>query len=135
MLTRHTGRCHLGNPAWLYLSSVLGEDQVALWLDPDAPLIPGRVNVAPVSLIGDRSPQCDLFVSTWALSESTRASQDFVADRDWFGADHLLLAYSQGDRIFSDSGHLGELARDAGAVEESIDILDPFPTDHFYAFR
>ncbi len=108
---------------------------MALWLDPDAPLIPGRVNVAPVSLIGDRSPQCDLFVSTWALSESTRASQDFVADRDWFGADHLLLAYSQGDRIFSDSGHLGELARDAGAVEESIDILDPFPTDHFYAFR
>lgn len=37
----------------------------------------------------------ELFLSTWALSESTRATYEWVIACDWFGASNLLLAYHE----------------------------------------
>jgi hypothetical protein len=37
----------------------------------------------------------ELFLSTWALSESTRATFEWVVSCDWFGATNLLLAYNE----------------------------------------
>jgi len=36
----------------------------------------------------------ELFISTWALSESPRVVYDWVVKRDWFNAKSLLLAYN-----------------------------------------
>lgn len=48
----------------------------------------------------------ELFLSTWALSESTRAAYSFVAGCDWFGASNLLIAYNDQWKPWED----GELA-------------------------
>lgn len=82
---------------WLYLASVLGEERVVF--HTSGPVVPetGRVNVVPIGLAAELRVQADLFVSTWALNESSPAAQDLVVGRDWFGAPSLLLAMNHGD--------------------------------------
>jgi hypothetical protein len=84
---------------WLYLSSVLGEDRVVLHDQPGLPVEAGRVNVVPIGLVAELQVTADLFVSTWALNESTPEAQDHVVGRDWFGAEALLLAMHEGDPL------------------------------------
>jgi hypothetical protein len=106
---------------WLYLSVVFGSDSVA-FLDGRTPLAFGRINVLPNSLADSYDVNADLFISTWALSESSREAQDYVLAKNWFGAKRLLLAY-QLHSEFPDAPRVGLLARDAGAVIERIDFL------------
>jgi hypothetical protein len=84
---------------WLYLSAVLGEDRVVL--HDAAPARPerGRVNIVPIGLVSDMVVEADLFISNWALNESTPAAQREVIDRRWFGAQSLLLAMHAGDPL------------------------------------
>jgi hypothetical protein len=84
---------------WLYLSAVLGEDRVVL--HTTGPVRPdhGRVNIVPIGLVDEMVVRADLFISNWALNESTRAAQDEVIERHWFGAQSLLLAMHAGDPL------------------------------------
>ncbi|MGO9058375.1 MAG: hypothetical protein ACLQU2_13480 [Candidatus Binataceae bacterium] len=78
---------------WHYLSAVLGPDSVVAVTLPSHPVLPGRINILPVSMLPRRDIVGDLFISTWALSESNKTAQMAVADSGWFGARGLLLAY------------------------------------------
>ena len=84
---------------WLYLSVVLGEDQVVLHEKGPVQPIPGVVNIVPVGLVDGMAVEADLFVSNWALNESTPAAQREVLGRNWFGAQSLLLAMHAGDPL------------------------------------
>ncbi len=84
---------------WLHLSQVLGEDRVVLHTAPGTPVAPGRVNVVPVGLVRELDVDADLFVSTWALNESTPAAQEHVLGRNFLGAEQLLLAFNTGDPL------------------------------------
>lgn len=84
---------------WLYLSAVLGEGHVMLHARAGAPVVPHRVNVVPIGLAGRLDVAADVFVSTWALNESTPAAQRHVARRRWFGARGLLVAMHRGDPL------------------------------------
>jgi hypothetical protein len=106
---------------WLYLASALGEDRVNL-VCGDAQLEAGKVNIVPVGLV-ERVGSCDLFISTWALSESTPDAADLVISRAWFGARHLLLGYG--------GTMLRDVAESAGAVIESASPIGGSE----YAFR
>lgn len=106
---------------WLYLSVVFGSETVE-FLDRRTPLAFGRINVLPNSFADSYALKADLFISTWALSESSPEAQDYVLTRNWFGAERLLLAY-QLHSEFPDAHRVGLLARDAGAAIERIDFL------------
>ncbi|WP_313673664.1 hypothetical protein [Mycolicibacterium sp.] len=84
---------------WLYLAVVFGEDAVVL--HDRAPVRPaaGRINLVPVGLAADVEVDADLFISNWALNESTSAAQDDVLASGWFGASALLLAMHAGDPL------------------------------------
>lgn len=84
---------------WLYLSAVFGEDRVVL--HPRGPVTPvtGRINLVPIGLVADTTVTADLFISNWALNESTSAAQSDVIGREWFGARSLLLAMHAGDPL------------------------------------
>lgn len=70
-----------------------------------------RVRRVPVDLADGVGNGCDLFISTWALSESGEGPQDYVAEqRNWFTASHLLLAFNQGG--FEASEHFNALVKD-----------------------
>ena len=115
---------------WLYLATVLGEERVNMVKGPGDPLAEGKVNVLPVCFVDAKKVAGEMFVSTWALSESSQYAQDYVANRGWFGAKHVLLAYQDGDKSLPDAGRLGEIAASAGMRLEDIDFL---PGNH-YAF-
>ena len=102
---------------WLYLASVLGEDEVVLHARACTP-VPGRVNLMPADAGADLA--ADVFVSTWALSESPRALQDAVAAAGFFGARHLLLAFQHGAADFPDAANLESIARGLGAHVEPV---------------
>lgn len=103
---------------WLYLSAVLGEDRVVL--HDKAPVRPatGRVNIVPVGLVADMAVSADLFISNWALNESTAAAQRDVLSRGWFGAESLLLAMHAGDP-------LTDVAIDSGARPVALGSFMP----------
>ncbi len=82
---------------WLYLASVLGEDRVTLHAGPDAAIVAGKANIVPVGLAGALHLDATLFISTWALNESTPEAQRYVLDRNWFNAASLLLGMHAGD--------------------------------------
>ena len=84
---------------WLYLSMVLGEDRIVLHEAGPVRPEPGRVNIVPIGLVRDMDVEADLFISNWALNESTPAAQRDVVKRCWFGADSLLLAMHAGDPL------------------------------------
>ena len=78
---------------WLYLASLLGESTVILMTAQGQRIVPGKINLVPVCFVKDVQMQADMFISTWALSESAMGAQTFVVNNNWFGAKHLLLAY------------------------------------------
>jgi hypothetical protein len=122
---------------WLYLSSVLGPASVRV-VDGGSPAsdAPG-IHILPVGLAlaaPRRTPitaPVDLFVSTWGLSESSATAQRRIADADFLGARHLLVAYQQHDRLAPDAAAVGPLAARAGAVVEPVSLL----RHSDYAFR
>ncbi|HEX2178434.1 MAG TPA: putative sugar O-methyltransferase [Actinomycetota bacterium] len=105
---------------WLYLSSIFGQEQVVLHSDPSSTLAEGKFNVVPLGLIDKLAGfGADLFVSTWALNESTPQAQRHVLGAGWFGARRLLLAMHKGDP-------LEEHVRAAGARETPVgDFMPP----------
>ncbi len=116
---------------WLYLSSVLGEDRVALALRPDDKIERGKINLVPICLLNSFEIRANLFISTWALSESSESSIAYVASEKWFGATHLLLAYHGASESFPHSHCVGDMARQAGAGIEEIGFLP----GHYYCFK
>ncbi len=73
----------------------------------------------------------ELFISTWALSESPRMVYEWVVKRDWFGAKSLVLAYNNQWKPWQE----GELAttlenKGWGVATEAI----PFLPGNFYLF-
>ena len=120
---------------WQYLTTTLGTEAVALVADEAAPIEEGKINLIPVGALERDDIAGSLFISTWALSESSAAAQDLVEERDWFGADHLLLAFQE---LSGDEEHplpfaprVGEVAKGQGASIEDIDFL----SGQHYAFK
>ncbi|MHC4512912.1 MAG: hypothetical protein ACYTGW_03775 [Planctomycetota bacterium] len=110
---------------WLYLASVFGENQVHLVSAPGTPFQEQKINLLPVSLLHDYPIAADLFLSTWALSESSRHAQEYVVRRNgWFGARRLLLGYQKNDihrEEFVDPAILEQ------GVQELGGRIKPFP--------
>lgn len=106
---------------WLYLASI-GKD-VNLFQAPKDQIQKGKINILPVCFLKEHELKADLFISTWALSESSKYSQDYVIARKWFDARHILLAYQDNCREFPDAERIGKIARNVGAVIEDIEFL------------
>ncbi|PIR73463.1 MAG: hypothetical protein COU40_01860 [Candidatus Moranbacteria bacterium CG10_big_fil_rev_8_21_14_0_10_35_21] len=110
---------------WLYLSTIFGEDSINLFKNPNDTVQAGKINLIPVVF---RDSHCnikaDLFISTWALSESGRDAQDYVVkDCNWYNSNHLLLAYSNSSKAIPDSERISEFAKKYGANIIDIDFL------------
>jgi hypothetical protein len=108
---------------WLYLATVIGSENVNMLMSNSDEVVPGKINCMPVCFLPNIALSAELFISTWGLSESSRYSQDYVAMRKWFGAKHLLLAYSNADGI-------ERLAQEEGAKITEIEFM----RGHSYAF-
>jgi len=107
---------------YVYLATLLGQDSVNLVSRP-GPIRDGVINLVPIPYMDLVPDSTDLFVSTWALTECTRAAQEYVADRKFFGAGGLLLAYSRRSGLFGDpSDKICAPATFPERVEERIEL-------------
>lgn len=119
----------LSSLQWLYLSSILGEEKVNLISDRDATKRPGRINIVPVHMVESLDLHCDLFLSTWALDESSIEAQELVVANEWFGARHLLLSTAEtppskgSDHSGMNDEYLVVQAQKIGAREHEIPFM------------
>ncbi len=116
---------------WLYLATIFGRQNINLIQDPNDAIINGKINLLPTCFIDRHKINSDLFISTWALSESSKYSQDIAIKDNFFNAEHFLIAWHDNNSFFPDSERiLGPIIR-LGAVTEDIEFL---PKNH-YAFH
>lgn len=114
---------------WLYLSSIYGEERVNLVTEDNAVLHSGSINIIPVHMVEDLPVTCDVFVSTWALDESSLEVQKMVVAKRWFGARHLLLATAKtapsrgSDHSGTNDQYLAQHAAQVGAREYEISFM------------
>jgi hypothetical protein len=115
---------------WLYLATIFGERNVHILQNTENTIHIHKINLVPICFVNQHKINADLFISTWALSESSKYSQDYVVANDWFHSRHILLSYQDSDEKLPYAGRVGKLARSIGAVIEDIEFL---PGNH-YAF-
>lgn len=115
---------------WLYLSTIIGPEYVQLITDK-VDIAVNKINLVPIGQLKKVPEKCDLFISTWALNESAPAAQDYVTQRNWFNAQHLLLAYARNEAVAPTSEIVGTRASHDGAQIIPIKFLPR----SFYAFK
>jgi len=71
----------------------------------------------------------DLFISTWAITESSKYSQDYVIKLNWFNCNHILLNYYSKSTEFPNY-LIHKIEKDKEFIIENIDFLP----DNKYAF-
>jgi len=116
---------------WLYLTTILGEQNINLVKSPEDTIHIGKINLIPLCFLDHHKISADLFISTWALSESSRYSQDYVVNHNWFNTKHMLLAYQDSSEVLPNANNAGKIAENAGANIEDIEFL----SGNHYAFR
>ena len=115
---------------WLYLSTVFDPAEVNMIWRAGGQTTSGKINILPLNFLEQHQPQCELFIGTWSLSESSVVAQDYVSHHHFFGAERLLLAYQDRSERFPNADRVGKLAVERGARIKAIDFL---PGD-YYAF-
>lgn len=108
---------------WLYLSVTLPKTPTHLITSSNDRIREHAINILPVGLSASYRLQSEVFLSTWAVSESGVAAQQDVANRKWFGARHLLIGFQESDQNFPDAGNIAALAIADGATIEDIPAL------------
>lgn len=91
---------------WLYLSVVLGKDKINVIKKGDDKIVFGKINIVPLGFVDKVNIKPDLFISTWALSESSVYSQNYVLEKDFFGAEHILIGYQDSHKVMPDSDRI-----------------------------
>lgn len=116
---------------WLYLSSVLGPGSVNLLDRAESKIVKGKINLIPLALLDKTTLEADLFVSTWGLSESSEAAQDYVINKKWFGASHFLLGFQKSTKALPTASRLGQLSKKDGATIHEIEFIP----GNYYGFK
>jgi len=80
---------------YVYLCTAFGPNRVRLENGTREGAGEETVSLVPLPFLDRSVVEGDLFVSTWALSESTRQAYSYVKSRRWFGAESMLLAFNE----------------------------------------
>ncbi|HBM45764.1 MAG: hypothetical protein UT05_C0002G0078 [Parcubacteria group bacterium GW2011_GWF2_38_76] len=118
---------------WLYLSVVLGKDKVNFVRRENDKIVSEKINIIPLGFVEKVNLKPDLFVSTWALSESSPFSQDFVLNKNFFGAKHLLIGYQESNPSLPDADRIN-LIVDEKRKDTIKEIIDFIP-GNYYVFK
>ena len=110
----------------LYLSVILGEEKVNFIDNEKGKIMDGKINIVPLNYVGVCGEvKADLFVSTWALSESSLFSQRFVIEKNMYEARHILMAYQEKNIRLPNAEGVKDIVQKFGCVIEDISFLPP----------
>jgi hypothetical protein len=114
---------------YVYLATVFGPETVRLVAEPGTEPSEGTIHLLPIPFLKSVLPEGELFVSTWALSESPAEAYEHVLRRDWFGAREILLAFHDGWKPWGTEEFVDRLRkRFLRVVTEPIPFL---PGNHY----
>lgn len=116
---------------WIYLSTILGRENINMIDKTNYKLINNKINLLPICFLEHINLTGDLFISTWALSESSKIAQDYVFNNKWFGSSHLLLAYQKNTKDILYASRIEKYAQQSGAMILGI----PGLRENYYAFK
>lgn len=117
---------------WIYLSTILGSNNVNILINSKDRIEEGKINLLPVCFLRQENLRCstDIFIATWSLSESSRFAQDYVESINYFNAKHILFAFQDSNQKMADASRLHDMAIRRGMRVETIDFLP----GNYYAF-
>lgn len=119
---------------YIYLSSYYGAENVRVVRDVKD--IKDGINLISVNdSISMKFGKYDMFLSTWAITESTLFCQELVNNFGFLNCENLLIAYHQcGDHIpfMYESTIMDKKLKKIGAYIEQIDFI---PGVNFYAIK
>ena len=79
---------------YVFLSTTEPPGTVRLMGNPGVPIEEGKIHLLPITSLRDIQPEGELFLSTWALSECPSAAYTYVREKEWFGAQELLVGFN-----------------------------------------
>lgn len=120
----------------VYLKTIFGDDKIHIVHGKDIYIKKGYINLIPLDKnnlveinksIGDTS----LFISTWALSESNLAMQNYIKESRYFNSQYLLLAYQKSVEAFA----FAENVKDVSKMYDIVyDKETEYIKDNYYLF-
>lgn len=112
----------------MFLNTTAPEVDVFLHKNSGHVIQQGAINLVPLCFLENLSIKPDLFVSTFALSESPKTMQDFIMHKNFFGAQHVFITGQING--WSGLGHSWMVSHDSiiGAVRKNYykTICTPF---------
>ncbi len=118
---------------YVYLCTAFGPNRVRLENGAGEAAGEETISLVPLPFIDRAVVEGDLFVSTWALSESTRQAYSYVKSRRWFGAESTLLAYNEKWKPWDDA-ELGEELEGLGH-EFAVEPISFLPGNNYVFSR
>lgn len=120
----------------VYLSVVCGVNSINV-VQADNPHIKnGLINIIPLdkgvlSKLSELVGPVDLFISTWALSESNETMQNYIRSVDYFNAKYLLLAYQKSSNDFHFAEDVQKITSNYGKI---FDKETEYIENNYYLF-
>jgi len=113
-----------------YLSTILGAEAVNIITTKGQAIEPGKINIVPLSLLDStKGVEAELFLSTWGISEAPKTVQDYVIEKNLFGAKKVLMARQGTCGPFPAAGDIENMVDGGKSIE--IDFLP----GNFYFFK
>ena len=108
---------------WIYLSTIFSSEKINLIDNINGSIKNNLINILPICFLENFNLNADLFISTWALSESSKFSQDYVVKHNWFNSNNILLAYQDINEVISESNRIKIYSKNFGLHTEKINFL------------
>lgn len=115
---------------WIYLTSIFGKGKVHIIKSKRDKIERNKINLISLPFI-DKITETDLFISTWALSESSDYSQQYVIRKDWFKAKNFLIVFQKKEKRFKHSEDIKKPLLEKGATIMKMRFI----SDGFYAIK
>jgi hypothetical protein len=113
---------------WRYLSTILGQHRINFLDNHDAKIVPGKINIVPLTFVDNCDVKADLFLSTWALSECAPAALEYVIKKNLYSAKRILIGFQDKSTVLPDSERVKEIVDIFGGTVQDIPFL---PKDHY----
>lgn len=120
----------------VYLKTIFGRESIHVVHNDEIYIKNGLINIIPLDkkilpTLNKIISGVDLLISTWALSESNEAMQNYIKDVDYFKAKYLLIAYQKSNTSFKYSENVKNVEKNYETVfNKETDYLK----DNYYLF-
>ena len=106
---------------YYYLATVYGSENVNIFEDSNQ-IQAGKINLVRLSELENFNCKCDIFISSWAISESNKNSQDFVLNKNFYDAPYTVLFHQEKSKTHPYAEYLSEIMKEKHEVIENDDV-------------